>query len=214
MNWETRTLMAGLAIWSLLCIEITAIWASDPALAKAALLGMGVEIISGREGGIPTALQAGVPPWLVFQLSATQDIGSALLVYPIFLHFLHRRQASPGRIGDWLRRIEGAARNNDHYAHRWGPLGIGLFMLIPFLINGPLVGLVLGRLAGIRTRDVLAPVIVATIIAAAMWTFAFDRMFALTDRVHPLLGLWLTIGIVGLIAAAAAARALRARQGL
>ncbi len=189
----------GLVLWSLLCIEITAVWALDPAMAKAALFGMGVEIVTGREGGVATALAAGVPPWLVFQLSATQDIASAFLLYPFFLTLLAKSRAGEHWLGRRLRRIEAAASAHRAYVVRWGPLGIAVFMLVPFLVNGPMVGLMLGRIAGIPTPHVLAPVIVATVVTAALWTFAFDAMFRLAQDVHPDLGAWIAAGMVALM---------------
>lgn len=191
--------VTGLVLWSLLIIELAAIWAVDAQIGRAALLGMGVEITTGREGGVATALAAGVPPMLVFQISAMQDIASAFLLYPLFLTLLASSRTKQHWLGRRLRRMEAAAEEHQAYVRRWGPLGIGVFMLVPFLINGPMVGLMLGRITGIRTARVVPPVVVATIIAAALWTFAFDAMLAMVRRVHPSLGIAIAVGVVAVV---------------
>lgn len=179
---EGQLWFAGVMLWALLIVEVVAAWLAEPPVGRGMVIGMGAEIFLGRESGIPIALEAGVPHLIVFQVSATQDIASALLVYPLFLLALHHWYGRDNYLMRRIRTIEAAAGRHEAYVHRWGPLGIGLFMLMPFVINGPMVGLVLGRLAGIYTRHVLPAVVVATVIGAAAWTYFFDTMIGLARR--------------------------------
>ncbi len=212
MSWTRRVLrrgegqlwFAGLLLWAIVIAEIVIAWLASPPAGRAMTYGVLAEVFTGRESGIPIALAAGVPRLIVFQISATQDIGSALLVYPLFLLAIHRWHEADNYFMRRLRNIEEIASRHSQYVHRWGPLGIAAFMLVPFLVNGPMVGLVLGRLAGIYTRHTLPAVIGATIIAAAAWTFAFDAMIRLGETVDPRAG-WIIAGITVAIVLALAA---------
>ncbi len=85
------------------------------------------------------------------------------------------------------------------FVHRWGGLGVFLFMLVPFLVNGPLVGAIAGRLTGLRTTDLMLPVVASTCIAAVAWTYFYDEVFRLAGDLDPLLPPILTAIVVGLV---------------
>lgn len=190
---ERELLIAGTLLWLALGTFIALVWLADAAQARALMAGLLAELAAGREAGIPVGLAAGASPWLVWPVSASQDLGTALLGYPVFLYLLHRFQDSDRYLMRRLRSIETKAAKNKAYIEKWGPIGVGLFMLIPFLVNGPYIALVLGRLAGIRTPRLIAPVVVATIVTAGLWTFFFDRLMALLENVHPDTG-WYVAG--------------------
>lgn len=201
---EGHLFLAGLGLWAIILGEVALWFAYDPDLAKRILLFMGAEIFTGREPGISVATSQGIAKWIIFHISALQDIASALLMYPFFLWALHEYRDHDNYLMRRLRQIEEKAQGNQKYVKRWGPTGIALFMLIPFLINGPMVGMVLGRLSGLRTRQVLPPVIVATVIAAAAWTYFFDILFDLTGRVDGRIGVWISIAMVTVVVLLAA----------
>jgi len=163
--------------------------------------GFSTELFLGREGGIPTYLAWGVPPLLVFQFSFAQDVAAGFLVYPFFLHALHKHHNADNVLMRRLRRIEAAAARHRNLVDRWGAVGVFLFMLAPFLVNGPLVGLMVGRVAAIRTRYLVAPVVLATGVAAAAWTFAYGRMLALAERFDPGFGKWIAVAVALILAA-------------
>ncbi len=185
---EGRIWLAGVALLMLLALEFVLILILWPGQVQGLLWGLLAEVVTGREGGIPVGIAAGAPRILVWQISFTQDLGGALFAFPLFLLLLHRYHDRDNWFMRRVRRIEEAADRHQAYVHRWGPLGLGLFMLMPFLVNGPLVALIVGRLAGMRTRDVLPPVIIVTIIVAGAWTYFFDRMNRLATAVDPRLG--------------------------
>ncbi len=192
-NLEGPIFVTGIIVWALVGLELILVYLASPAQARAVATGLVAELAGGREAGVPVALAAGADPWLVWLTSFLQDLGTAFLSFPIFLYLLHKYHDSDLYIMRRIRLVEEKAAEHRRYVTRWGPLGIGLFMLIPFLVNGPYVALVLGRLAGIRTRRLLAPVVVATIVTAGIWVLFFDQMLALLDGVHPQIG-WIIAG--------------------
>lgn len=205
---EAPLLIVGVVLVAVLATELVLAWIWDPTVGRAMLAGMGAEILTGREGGIPIAIAGGVPPVLVWQVSFTQDIAFWCLIYPWFLMVYHHRKGSGGFIMRRLERLERAARRHEAFARKWGPFGIFLFMLTPFLINGPMVGGILGRIVGIRTRHLVVPVVASTMLSAAMYVFFFDWTVGLLVDVDPRLGYavastifvgFLTAGIIALI---------------
>lgn len=197
---ELHLLAAGCILWLLLASGILLLALANPEQARAVTAGLVAELLGGREAGIPVGLAAGASPWFVWPVSAAQDMGTALLSYPVFLYLLHRYQDSDRYVMRRLRAMQRKAAEHEAFVHRWGPLGIGLFMLVPFLVNGPFIGLVLGRLTGIRTQHLLGPVVAATIITAGLWTFFFDALIQLLDVVHPHIGWILAGAAVGIVA--------------
>ncbi|MEA3166814.1 MAG: hypothetical protein QOJ26_1688 [Thermoplasmata archaeon] len=186
----------GLLLFGVLA-EITAVTFLRPSMGIALWRELAVEVTVGREASFPIALQGGVPPLVLAQVSFTQDIGLFCVVFPLFLRLMQRYQDSPSWLMRRLQRIQAAGEKHRQFARRWGPWGVFVFMLVPFLVNGPLVGGVMGRLAGIPTRSLLLPVIASTIVAAFAWSYAYDAMLGIVGELHPALPALLTATVVG-----------------
>jgi uncharacterized membrane protein len=208
-TWERVLFVAGLVLLGGLVVQTVLIGAVHPQLARVLAGAAVTEAIAGREGGIPVALAQGAPRILVFQYSAVQDLGTAFLVYPLFLRLIRRTRGNDNFLVGRIRRIEAVAERNEKYVRRWGPLGVFTFMLVPFLVNGPLVGLLVGRVAGIRTRHLLLPVVGATLVGAGAWTFFYDQMLGFARGFHPSLPRWVAAGTVGVIVLLGAANLVR-----
>lgn len=198
---EVRIIVVGCILLTAVLVELaiaTYIW---PEAGQALWRGVAVEMFSGREAGIPLALEGGAPPWIVAQVSAAQDIGVVCLAYPAFLWALHRYQDRDNFVMRRLRRLQAHAVKHRRFVRRWGPFGVFVFMLVPFLINGPLLGAAVGRVAGIATKWLILPVVAATVIAALAWTYAYDLVFNLVEGLDPRIPPVLTLIIVGSLVA-------------
>lgn len=209
---QGRLLAAGGLLLAVAIAEVTLILAVDREAGWALVAGLGIEMMAGREAGIPVALAGGAPPWVVAQLSWIQDVAIGCLAFPAFLVLLERYRDRNTFLMRKLRDLETAAQHHQRFLRRWGPFGVFLFMLVPFLINGPLVGAVAGRIAGIRTRYLLLPVSAATAVAAAAWTYAYDALFAAVGGLHPLAAPVLTGALVGALLTAGLVQDLRRQR--
>lgn len=196
---ERVVLLAGVVLLGAVLAELILLTVAFPSQGMALWRAVAVEMVAGREAAIPIALGGGVPRWMVAQVSATQDIGVVCLAYPLFLRIMHRFRDSRSWLMTRLRRIQGDADEHRGLVRRWGGFGVFLFMLVPFLVNGPLVGAVAGRLTGMNTRDLMLPVVAATVISAFAWTYFYDAVLGLAGDFHPLLPPILTAVIVGLV---------------
>lgn len=206
LTWRMRSqsleqvlLASGAILLNVMALELALLGLVWEEAGLAMWRAVGVEMIAGREAAIPIALASGVPRWLVAQVSATQDVGVFLLAYPIFLRLMARKPGKKGK--GWLRvrleKVQADAEQHRGFVHRWGAFGVFLFMLVPFLVNGPLIGGIAGRLAGLRTTDILLPVVASTVINAVAWTFFYDAVLDIAGDVHPALPYLLTVIIVG-----------------
>jgi uncharacterized membrane protein len=196
---ERFMFMAGATLLLAVVAEALAVTLLWPSTGGALWRALAVEVVVGREAAFPIALGGGVPAPLLVQVSATQDIGIFCILFPLFLRLMHRRGDSPGWLMTRLRKVQEAAQHHRGFANRWGPWGVFAFMLVPFLVNGPLVGGVMGRLAGIPTKSLLLPVAASTVVAAFAWTYLYDGMLRLAGDLHPALPPALTIAIVSLL---------------
>lgn len=194
---EVRILVVGAILLAAVLVELILATVIDREAGAALWRGVLLEMFTGREAGIPVSLQGGAPAWVVAQISATQDIGIVCLAYPAFLWALHRYRDRDNFVMRRLRKLQERAQGHRKFVRRWGPLGIFAFMLVPFLVNGPLLGAAMGRVAGVSTKYLIAPVVAATIVAALAWTYAYDAIFNLVDGLDPRLPPLLTIAIVG-----------------
>lgn len=194
---EQSLLISGAVLLNVIAVELALLGLVSPPMGLAMWRAVGVEMLLGREAAIPIALHSGAPRWLVAQVSATQDIGVFLLAFPLFLRLLARPVKKKGWLRKRLEKVQQDAEEHRGVVHRLGGFGVFLFMLVPFLVNGPLVGGIAGRLAGLRTQDILLPVVASTTIGAFAWTYFYDAVLDLASGVHPALPYVLTFVIVG-----------------
>jgi uncharacterized membrane protein len=193
-------LYLGLALFGVLVAETALLLVLAPELVWPVLRGLLAEVTAGREGGIPVFLEGGVPPLLTMQYSATQDLMTSFIVYPLFLYLLERYHDRDNFIMRRVRKIEESAERNEKRVHRYGPVFLFVFMLMPFIVNGPLVGLVLGRLAKLRMTVLLPLVVAATVVPAVAWTLFYGTLFSLIEEAVPGGKTYITVGVLGLIA--------------
>jgi hypothetical protein len=210
-TWR-RTQLAGafLATFALLLLGL-AYWRSAAwgAGLSAAMLA---ELVTGREAAIPLALVTGIPAWMVAATSIAQNLALAALLVPL-------AQQSVGA----LDRESFAARFmqglHDAAVERLpkGRTAVALFafMLVPFVANGPILAALIGVMAGLPARRIVAAVVPAVIITATVWTYSYawltDAMANVDERlalVPPVLAAFVTLAWL----AAATRRSLSAPE--
>lgn len=194
---EGEVFLGGIALTALLVIEVVLLLVFAPAYGRAIVSSMPVDAVSGKEASLPIAISGGAPWWLAAQVSALQHVALGALVFPLFLFVLHRYHDRDSLVMRRLRRIEAAAERHRAFVTRWGPLGVFLFMLVPFLVNGPLVGAVLGRVSGISSRYLAIPVVAATLVSTAAWAGGYHGIFSAADDVDPTLPRIIAFAVVG-----------------
>lgn len=186
--------------WLLFCgmmIGGIGIYLLDPEAAARMMATLLAEVFPGKEFAVPLGLALGLPPLIVFGIVFVQDLITTMWVYPLFYIFRRRHLGRRTFFGYFFAKMERGAKAHEAYVERYGAWGIFLFMLIPFAVNGPLMGAIIGKLAGIRTRFILPAVVGATALTTGYWTalwyFAYDDVKAFVDRFG---GDWIAAGML------------------
>lgn len=169
----------------------------DRGVAAAMLATLATEMFPGKEVAIPLGLNLGLPPLIVFGIVFIQDLITTTWVYPLFYLFRKNQAGKQNFFGYFFQKMERSAQRHQKFIERWGAWGIFLFMLIPFAVNGPLIGAILGKLAGIRTRYILPAVVGSTAVTTGYWTILWAYFQPQAETfVDKYGGHWIALGIV------------------
>ena len=199
LNPAGLTFAVGWVLYLGMIIGWFGIYLVDPEVARKSLVVVLTEFTAGREVAIPTGIiQLGIPVLLVAGISFTQDLISTTWIYPAFYLYRKRNVGRENFAGYFFKRMEQKAEEHRAFIERYGAVGLYFFMLIPFAVNGPLIGAIIGKLAGIRTRYILPTVILATATATAAWTIAWyyaaDQVSAFVEQYG---GGWIAAAMIG-----------------
>lgn len=185
MSWSALILALGLGLVLLLVVETLIIWAIQPALVFPLLRGVATEIMVGRESGVAVFLEGGVPLLLTIQYSFMQDLATSFIVYPLFVMLLNHHYHKDNVVMRFVRRTQTKAARHEARIQTHGPVFLFLFMLVPFMVNGALIGLLIGRLVRMRMDVLLGVVVAATLVPAVGWTLFYNTLFTWAQRIVP-----------------------------
>ncbi len=195
------TFLFGVVLYLGMIIGWAALLAVDAEAAGAAAATAGTQIFFGKEIAIPLGiLEFGLHAGLVLGIVFMQDLVTTSWVYPAFYIFRKRHLGRDNFAGYFFSRVEKKAEEHRPFTEKYGAAGLFVFMLVPFAVNGPLIGAIVGKLAGIRTRYILPTVVLATLVTTVMWTalvvYARVQLETFEQVIHPR---WITLGIVALV---------------
>lgn len=193
------TFLIGWGLFLGMIIGWIGIWFLDPLAAAKIGTTLVAEIFPGKEFAVPVGINLGLPPAIVFGVVFVQDLITTMWVYPLFYlvrrHNLGRRNFA----GYFFSKMERNAQKHERFIRKFGAWGVFLFMLIPFAVNGPLIGAIIGKLAGIRTRYILPAVVGATALTTGYWTvlwaYAADHVQTFVDEFG---GGWVALTVVSI----------------
>lgn len=195
------TFLVGTLLFVGMFLGWLAIFLLDPPAAYAMVATLGAEVFPGKEFATGIGLGFGLHPLIVFGIVFTQDLITTSWVYPLFYVFRQRQAGKDTFFGYVFQKMEGDAKKNERFVKKWGAWGVFLFMLVPFAVNGPLVGAIVGKIAGIRTRYILPALVGATALTTGYWTalwyYAGPVVYPI---VHGPYGKWIHLGILLLFA--------------
>lgn len=161
-------------IWFLAWGVLFLFW-QDQAWATA--LASGLLFYGGKETGIPAGIAAGGWPWLVGLFVFIADAALVCFAYPLIHVNINRWMQRPGWFGSYLREQRRIAQRRASFVARYRNWGLFVFMLIPFAFNGPLVGAILGRFAGLRSGQIVPTLLSAIAVTTVFWTTVFGLGF-------------------------------------
>lgn len=202
----------GIAILATLLVAWTILSSMSTSEGIAIAAGVGTMAYAGKEAGIPVGLAAGANPVTMAVFVFATDLAITLFAYPLLRFAITVWIERRGLIGAYLRHLRTAADRHRGFVLRHRTWGLLLFMLIPFAINGPLVGAVLGRLIGLRSSQILPTLIAAIAITTAGWSIVYTYGFQAAEAINPLYPKLITGAILAIVVAVGVVSILRARR--
>jgi uncharacterized membrane protein len=161
----------------------------DPNSAQKIALTVATEFFPGKEAAVFLGI-------VVLNLHPVIVWG----IYPLFYLFRRRQTGRQTFFGYFFAKMERSAKRHQKKIEKYGGWGIFLFMLIPFAVNGSLVGAIVGKLAGVRTRYILPAVIGSTMVSSGywvvLWYFFRDQTAAFVAKYG---GPWIAGGLAVLV---------------
>ena len=133
------------------------------------------QCMGGRAGGVGLGLQKGFSPYYLFFHSTMYDFIIMLYVYPLFVSGYQYVSNWPF-IGKFFKKTHALALQHKKHIAPYGAIGLMLFVVFPFWSTGPLVGVIVGYLIGLRTWVTFSAVIIGNMSAVAAWIWAYDRL--------------------------------------
>ena len=161
--------------------------AASQTQALGILAGVTTLFYGGKEAGLPIGIAAGANPILLGAFIFLADAAATCFIYPPLHYAIRSWLEREGFVGDYLRFLRAKAVKRQVLISRFGTFGLFLFMLIPFAINGPLVGALLGRLMGLRARQIVPTLMLAIGVTTVLWTGIYALGFQVVAAVDPLL---------------------------
>lgn len=174
--------------------------------------GVGAMLYAGKEVGIPVGLAAGADPATMAIFVLVTDLAVTFFVYPTLRYAILAWMERPGVLGAYLRHVRDEANKHRGFVMRHRQWGLFVFMLIPFAINGPLVGALLGRLIGMRSKQIVPTLIAAVAITTLGWSLIYTFGFRAAESQDPLYPKLITGAILLIVICAGIVSYVRARR--
>lgn len=156
-------------------------------------------VFSGHIGNALMGFRLGFNTWFLLYQTLMQDLIMMLFLYPATVAGYHYLWRVPV-IGEPLKNMHDAALEYKPYIAPYGLLGLMLFVFIPIMGMGPLVGTVLGYLLGLNPLVALGAITVANIASAIMCFTAMDKLQEINENLaYYLLIFVLAIAVLGTV---------------
>ncbi len=205
---EGRILLLGIAValTGLIVMGVVAFWSPDTSQMIGTMtffnivFGRAVSMSIGYAGGYGHALVVPVNMWVESVL--------VLLFYPIFVFSMRKLVVFP-KLKKFLERTNEAAERHYDKVHRYGIIGLFVFVWFPFWMTGPVVGSAIGYLLGFPAWLTLSVVFTGTYIAMGGWAYV---MYGIHSQAA-VFGPWAPILIIVLLILFVLAGHMLSRRG-
>ena len=204
---EGRILLLGiaLALTGLIIMAVLAFW--SPATSQMIGTMTVFNIVFGRAVSMSIGYAGGFGHSLVVPVNMWAETVLVLLFYPIFVFSMNRLVVFP-KLKRFLTHAHEAAERHYDKVHRYGIIGLFIFVWFPFWMTGPVIGSAIGYLLGFSSWLTLSVVLIGTYIARAGWAYV---MFSINTQAA-IFGPWAPAMIIGLLIAFVVAGHLLSRH--
>lgn len=193
------TLAAGLGAGFVLAMLLFGRIQAD--LARLYLVVAGTYLLLGRVAGTSLGLSADLDASVLLALNTFSQLVLLLVFLPAFARLCRTGSAWWPWLGRQLRTIREQAAAHRGRVDRYGPVGIFGFVAFPLYLTGPLMGMALGYLIGLRTWTNYLAVLAGNLAATLCWLLMLQQLNTWTGILEsPLLVVLLLAGVVATVA--------------
>ncbi len=172
---EGRILAVGLGLTALMLITLGVGWLTKPEWTLVFAAMTGLNLLIGRAAGMSFGYANGLDHVVVICSNVLVETIQVLVLYPLFV-LSWRNLVDVRRLRRVLVEMRRSAEASQPRVARFGMLGLFVFVFLPFWMTGPVVGSIIGFLLGLKSRQNLAIVLVATYAAIGVWALLFEQL--------------------------------------
>lgn len=194
---EGKVFLAGLIMLALFIVVLSTSWLFFPEWYKAFAAVIAGAIFFGRGAGISVGFAADLSFWKLIAINALIEMNIVLLFYPLFI-FSWESVLKAGKFKTMMERFGHHAQKYRPQIEKYGPLGLFLFVWIPFWMTGPMIGSFIGYLMGLRHLYTLAIVLLGTLLSTICWALFLSFVQNWGETIDPRAP-WLIVGGIILI---------------
>lgn len=180
---EGLMLQLGLLLAALLLVAFGVGWRFFPDLTLAFAAVTGLNILIGRAAGMSIGYASGLTHAQVIPLNMLLETIQVLVIYPLFVLSIQNLLDLP-RLRTVVSRMRITAEANRGTVHKFGIVGLFVFVFIPFWLTGPVAGSVIGFLIGLRPWVNVGIVLSATYVAIGVWALLLNEFNAWAATVN------------------------------
>lgn len=197
-RWQVNLVWVGLGMWAAGLAGLAWLFVTDFAQAKACTLAAATFYYAGQFGAMPMGLAAGGDPVLVVVYVWLADVAGLFVFFALTQFGVDRLATSRSVFARPVRSLQRTAHRHQGAVNRYGPWGLFVFTIIPFLFNSPILGAIMGRIAGIPARKTIVSLTAAITIMSVFWGLAFHEGLQRAGGVDDRLPWVLALGSVAL----------------
>lgn len=140
------------------------------------LVGMtATSLMFGRAAGMAFGYSLALGHTTIILICMLIETVTVLIFYPLFVFSWHHLLVLK-RLKKLFTRVQEAAEARKHFIHRYGVIGLFIFVWFPFWMTGPVVGSVIGFMLGLKVWINIPVVLAGTYVAILCWA-VFLRHF-------------------------------------
>lgn len=167
--WRSPMLYVGLAMLAVGLAAYLWLFIVNRTQGIAVAVACGTLFAAGKEAGIPAGRAVGGNVFLIGAALLWLDSAMSFVIYPFVDAAMRGAQKQKGVIGHMVRGARRRADRKREIVDKYGGVGLFAFMIVPFGFNGPLIGMVIGRLVGLGARVIMVAVMAAIVTTTTAW---------------------------------------------
>jgi uncharacterized membrane protein len=146
---EVKILLTGLILSFVAGLYLSYLFFSNPGLHRVLSSAAIVHIMGGRALGIAACLSADISLFYTILYNFFLEVVIVLIAYGIVV-LIMRNIIQPKLFRSAVRQAELAAQDQKTNIKKYGGIGLFLFVMLPFLMTGPVIGSIIGYLLNYR----------------------------------------------------------------